>query len=280
MSLERHVRRVRSRPAPPAHVVADALRRQARDRGVEHLHVHRHPSAVIGQACRRHHAVVADGCARIVELQQEAGLDDHPVFGAHGLADGDQALLIAVVKLVLAVGNDAGGRRHGQERLFDLHVSQRSFEVVDVALQSRLAGIGDRPDANRSLSWWQALRAHRAQHRTRRTFADRPPARKDWHLLDRPPLEAAEPFENVLRPADGLSELAVADDVDAGIGLPANDLGNGFAQAFVIGLLVERVAGLLRAQELLQSCGRIRLPTWVVRMRSVLRFILFHRVRG
>jgi hypothetical protein len=55
-----------------------------------------------------------------------------------------------------------------------------------------------------------------------------------------------------LRPADGFAELAVADDVDADGGLPAHDLGNRVAQTFGVGSLIERLAGLLGAQEFAQ----------------------------
>src|SRR5262249_27779605 len=54
------------------------------------------------------------------------------------------------------------------------------------------------------------------------------------------------------RPADRLAELAVADDVDAGLRLLPHDLGDGIGQALVIGFLVEPLACLARAQELLQ----------------------------
>ena len=105
--------------------------------------------AVVGEARRRHHAVVGDGAARVVELQQEAGIDDHLVFGAHRLGDRGLQLLVALVVFVLAVGDHARRRRHRQERLFDLHALQRGLEVVDVALQLGLAGIFDRADADR-----------------------------------------------------------------------------------------------------------------------------------
>ena len=70
--LERHVGGVRSGPAAPADVIADALGRQPRDGVVEHLHVHRDPFPVVVEASRRHHAVVGHRRARIVELQEKA----------------------------------------------------------------------------------------------------------------------------------------------------------------------------------------------------------------
>ena len=71
----------------------------------------------------------------------------------------------------------------------------------------------------------------------------------------RPPLEAAEAEQRVLRPADRFSELAVADDVDADLGLLAHDVANGCFEAFRIGGLVEGLAPLFRGQKLAQRRG-------------------------
>src|SRR5262249_10155426 len=70
--------------------------------------------------------------------------------------------------------------------------------------------------------------------------------------LERPPLEAAEPEQRVLRPADRLAELAVADDVEPDRGLPAHHLGDRVLQAFGIGRGVERPAGFLGGEEFAQ----------------------------
>src|SRR5215813_11699836 len=73
--------------------------------------------------------------------------------------------------------------------------------------------------------------------------------------LDRAAFEAAQAFERVLRPTDRFPEFAVADHVDAGLGLPADDSGDRLGQARLIGFGVERFAGLLRTQERLQRLG-------------------------
>jgi hypothetical protein len=130
-------------------MIANTIRRQAFDRVVEHLHVHVDPLAVVGETCGRDHSIVGNGGASVVELQQEAGIDDHLVFRAHRRANRDQALLVALVVFVLAVRDDARGRRHRQERLLHVHAIQRSLEVLDVALELGLPGIINRPDADR-----------------------------------------------------------------------------------------------------------------------------------
>ena len=62
--LERHVGGVRSGPASPTDVIPHAIGGQPFDRLIEHLHVQGQPFAVIGEACRRHHAIVAHGGTR------------------------------------------------------------------------------------------------------------------------------------------------------------------------------------------------------------------------
>ena len=128
-----------------------------------------------------------------------------------------------------------------------------ALEVVDVALQLGLPGIFDRADAN-------------GFGRRRDRFLGielgielgelcAVGAALEWIgrlLPERPPLEARQPLQRVLRPADRLAELAVADDVDAGAGLLPHDIGHGVGQAFLIGFYVVRLAALLGAQEFLQ----------------------------
>src|SRR5262249_56214883 len=72
--------------------------------------------------------------------------------------------------------------------------------------------------------------------------------------LDRAPLEAAQAFKHVLRPADRLAELAVTDNINADFGLLAHHLSNRRLQAGLMGPLVIGLAGLFGAQKLLQRC--------------------------
>src|SRR6476646_5475830 len=75
-----------------------------------------------------------------------------------------------------------------------------------------------------------------------------------WLTLrpDRAALEPAQALQHVLRPADGLSKLPVADHIDAGFGLPAHDIGDRSGQAMIVCLRVKRFARLLGTQKLLQ----------------------------
>src|SRR6185436_19631009 len=68
-------------------------------------------------------------------------------------------------------------------------------------------------------------------------------------------LEAGKALQSVLRPADGLAKLAVADHVDAGFGLAPDHRLDARAQAFGVSLLVVGLSGLLRTDKL-QQLGR------------------------
>ena len=65
----------------------------------------------------------------------------------------------------------------------------------------------------------------------------------------RPHADAAQPLEDVEGPVDALGEFAVADDVDAGIGLLAHHFGDGFGQAGFERAFIVRLTVLDRAPE-------------------------------
>ncbi len=183
----------------------------------------------------------------------KAGIDDHAIFGLHRRADRADQFLVALVVFVLAVRNDAGRRGDGKKSLRDVDSFERRLEIIDVALQLGLSGIGDRPDADG---------LDRCRHAFARIelgvefgeFLAVDAAREGimGAGLDLAPLKTAQAFQHILRPADRFAELAVADDVDADFGLVAHDFGDGIFQARIIGGMVVRLARLLQAQEILQ----------------------------
>ena len=82
-------------------------------------------------------------------------------------------------------------------------------------------------------------------------------------------LEAAEAVAHVVVEA-GLADLAVVDDVDAGLGLLADDVRDGALRSAASNAASSTGWPLSCACIMSRrSCGRARLPTWVVRMRSV-----------
>ena len=164
-------------------------------------------------------------------------------------------LLVAAVIFVLAVRDDARGRGDRQERLLDLHAVERGLEIVDVARELRLPGIGDGRDANRIHPGRDLFMRVELGIELGEALSIGAALKWIGTGLDRTAFEAAQPFERVLRPADRFPEFAVADHIDAGFGLAANDGGDRLGQARLVGVRVERFARLLRAQECLQRLG-------------------------
>ena len=211
--LDLHVVHARPHVDAVAGVVADFLRRDAAQRVVEHVDAGARPFAAFGDAGVGLHQVIGDE-ARIVDLQKEARVDDRLVFLAHRLGDGDDILLLRLVIGVALPLLDVGGRDRRHERL-DLGAVDRSFQVGDVALQLRMALVGDRPgadhavlpgaDVDRRVELGEGDRLARADPRAA-------PRRLAVHL------EAAEPLVDVGDEAR-LGVFAVVDDVDAELDL-------------------------------------------------------------
>ena len=88
--LQRHVEGVRPVPAAPADVIARALLGDAAQRVVERVDAKLRPVAVLRLAHRRHHALVHVGQERVVDLHDEAGIDDGLVFLVQGFGEGEQ----------------------------------------------------------------------------------------------------------------------------------------------------------------------------------------------
>src|SRR6185295_18306324 len=65
---------------------------------------------------------------------------------------------------------------------------------------------------------------------------------------ERPPLEAAHALDDILRPGNALAELAVADHVDAGLGLMAHHVGDLLGQRSGVRRSVIALALLLGAK--------------------------------
>ena len=148
---ERHVGGMWPGPATPAHVIADAILGNALERVVENVDVPREPLVVLVEGPRRHHAVVRHRGPGIVHLQQETGIDDRAVLGPQGFGERDDEIFVALVVLVLPVGNRARRCGDRQEGLVDAGRLRRGLQVVDVALQFEEAVVRDRADADRIL---------------------------------------------------------------------------------------------------------------------------------
>ena len=87
------VRGVRAVPGAPAHVQADSLRRQPAQRVVGCLDTQRDEREVVLQARFRVDLVLGLGQGRVVDLQDEPGVEDRLVFLAHGIRRRIEVLL-------------------------------------------------------------------------------------------------------------------------------------------------------------------------------------------
>jgi len=86
--------------------------------------------------------------------------------------------------------------------------------------------IDNRPNAGRFSGGRHALALVRFGIKFGKTFAVDAAGERVAARFDRPPLESAQAFEDILGPADRFAELTVADDVDSGLGLLAYDDGD------------------------------------------------------
>ena len=115
----RDVGRVRSVPAAPAQMKADALLRQTAQRMVQCLDPHHREFLVVFDRGLGVDLIPILGDCRIVELQDEPGIEDRLVLLAHRFGAGVEKLLVA---LVIGVGNSIGAARgdRGHEPFLDL----------------------------------------------------------------------------------------------------------------------------------------------------------------
>ena len=147
---ERRVVRVWPVPASEAHVIADALLRDARERVVERLDAQRRPApVVVDRAADCEDRVVLVQEHRVVDLEQEAGVDDRPVLLVQRIRDREDELLFGRVVLV-AQPVDARGRDDWQESVGDVDGCERALEAREVARERR-AVVGDRAGAEPAL---------------------------------------------------------------------------------------------------------------------------------
>jgi hypothetical protein len=88
------------------------------------------------------HAILGDHPG-IVDLEEEPGVHDGPIFLPHGLGDGEEVGLVRRVERVPGLQLDRAGRHRRDERLLDGYPGQCSFEGIDVALDRGLPLIGN-----------------------------------------------------------------------------------------------------------------------------------------
>ena len=250
-------------PAAPADVVADAILGDPAQRVVERAHAQVGPAPVVvpGLAAG-HHRVGLVHHHRVVDLEQQAGVDDRLVLLVERVGEREYELLLGGVVLVLEPVR-ARGRDHREEPLDAVVLGQGRLEVRDVAVE-RGAVVVERAGAHPrhrcrprvvvgvgARGGGVALAHGRLVERVERGVRARERlavAARGQHAraLERygTDLEAADPLVQVRDPA-GLAHLAVVDDVDPGLDLLAYDVEDRVSQALLVCVLVDALTPLL-----------------------------------
>ena len=181
---------------------------------------------------------------RIVDLQQDAGVDDRPVFLAHFHSQRVEILLVRFVILVLA---DAGRRGRRQKHMLVGNAGGRggSLHILNVGRGELFAAIFDRSDANDRRQRDNGAAHHRPLEILLVVFRERrrPPVERTATFMPGREFEAFETFADVGEEA-GLGKFSVGDDVDATIDLLAHHGGDRAAQYFAIRGLVVILPGI------------------------------------
>ena len=153
-------------------------------------------------------------------------------------------MLVLRVRQRACRGNDRQkGARH-------IDLGEGTFEVGDVALDLRVR-VGQRAGDNKARAepFSQARDAIvlGIEFRKRHPVLAAPRCGHGVARLrggQRPSQHAAEAIVNVKSPVTAFAEFAIADDVDAGLGLPADHRLNRLLQAFLVGRRIVRFSVL------------------------------------
>ena len=238
---------MRAVPAAPAEMEADAILRQAAQRVVQRLDLgHGELAVVLGRRLGIDLVEVL-GDRRIVDLQHQAGVDDRLVFLAHGVGAGEDELVVALVVLV-ADARAARRPDRGHEAFADAAGGKRRLEVGDVGGDGLVAGVADRPDAERpvvgarpgrdaglgiAVGRGEALAVAPVGEARQHGVARRRALGRHVVETETLHLEVGQPRERVAPPgavvdlvAHRLAVLAVARHRDAGGDLAAHDVGH------------------------------------------------------
>ncbi len=195
---------------------------QVAQRVVQHLDVARRGLQELADARVAVHRVPAHAEVRRVDLQQEARADDRLVLRAHRLAERLEVGILRRVVVVRLEQREHARRCGVHERLDRLRRVHRPAEVGEVRVERFRILQRDLADAARApvLRGRAARRELRHEPRELHQILSR--------LARRVAAEAGEAVGDIGRVAD-LVGLAVADDVDAGLDLPADHGGDGVA---------------------------------------------------
>ena len=250
-----------------ASMPADALAREPPQRVVERLHPHLRPSTDLIDAQLGPRYVVGRQM-RIVDLHEEPRVDDRLVLLAHRVGDREEIFLVGLVVGVALPVLDARRGDRRDEGLRGASRRERGLEVLDVRLNVLVTLVDHRAGAH------HVQRAHgRARHRAREPLVELGKRADLARAAPRAPpafrigLEAGEALVDVGNEA-GLAHLAVVHDVDAELGLLADDLGHRALDPQGQGIRVVGSAGGLGLDQL-EQVARTRQASRVSRQDPV-----------
>ena len=241
----RDVGRVRPMPAAPAQMEADAVLRQAAECVIERLDPdHRKLLVVLHRRLGIDH-VPSRGGGRVVELQDQPGIQDRLIFLAQGLGAGVQELFVGFV-IFIRDPISAAGRDSGHKPLLDPGSFEGGLEICDVGGDLGVARVGEWADADRAAGGPRSHPdARLAVGISRREPHAVPPiggaGQRDFPgagALRRPgiqgrpaQLEPAQTTERVVPPCaitdsvtHRFAQLAVAGNIDTELALMAHDI--------------------------------------------------------
>src|SRR5262245_44672191 len=230
---------MRSFVVAPAEMQAHAVGRDVAQRVVERLHVGRRDLHELGVAQSREGQVSPHGQVRAIDLEHEAGPVDRVVLLLHHVDEPRQVGLPTRVILVSQEVSDDAGRGGRHEGLGRLDLFQGCSQILDVLLHGRPVLPIDGPVAGGTGDRRETLGASGSLGKVRPIGAGRHRAL------------AAEPGE-AMADVGGVADLAllaVVDDVNAGLGLHPDDVGDGLAHAGFEGPGIGDRAGIQRFQQ-------------------------------
>ena len=234
----------------PAHVHAGALGGHVPQGVVEHLDVPRGESLELLQRAVAIHGVTTHGEIRGVDLQHNARADDRLVFDLQCGGECPEVLILRAVIVVRLKECDHTGRGRVHEGAGWARSPGRGVEVADVRLQRFPILDGHCRDAAGSPVLGGRTPFGELAQQAREL--DQVLARLARGVAG----ESRQAARDVGRIAD-LAHLAIADDIDADLDLPAHDLRYRFRDDCVVPRDLTRLLALAREEHV-----RHRLAAW------------------
>src|ERR1700733_9991383 len=229
---------MRTVPTSPADVETDAILRDSFQGMINCLNLELRPFPVAGRVTFLREPQVPDvDQGRIVDLQDETGVDDGLIFFTDGLR---HRPCIVLLGLIVLVWQDLQRRRRycGNERLLGLLAAHGRRKKFNIAPNCLLPDVFDRSGADKAEYRRRAGASHAAVFRIEfgeflALLASERISPSPYFGVFFSDLKAGQTVIDVRPPSceidrtvHRLAELAVIDDIDADLGLPLHNIAN------------------------------------------------------